>query len=135
MVLKLEYSEFHATFIDLNIPLSNGKVSIKLYDKHDDFFLLSACQTCDGTVMSETIRIATSSSSVISFYEKTSALITRMEKQGGNRGKLIKEIKRAYANHQLSRSMIYQRTFQLYSFLGYRVEKGVITKRSFMFYV
>ena len=51
--------------------------------------------------MSETVHIARSSSTVVSFYEKTSALKTRMEKQSGNRGKVIKEIKRSYENHQL----------------------------------
>ena len=54
-----------------------------------------------GTVMSETFRIVRLSSSSSSFYEKISALITHMEKQGENRGKLIKEIKRTNENHQL----------------------------------
>ena len=51
--------------------------------------------------MSEIRRIARSSSSVRGFYEKNSALTTRMEKQGRNRGKLIKQIMKAYENHQL----------------------------------
>ena len=41
-----------------------------------------------------------SSLSVISFYEKTSALITRMKKQGRNGRKLMKQIMKAYENHQ-----------------------------------
>ena len=55
------------------------------------FLLLKyACQTFiatfhHGTVMSKILRTARSSSSIISFYEKASALITRLEKQGGNR--------------------------------------------------
>ena len=35
--LKLEDSRSHATFLDLNITISNGKISAKLYDKCDDF--------------------------------------------------------------------------------------------------
>ena len=62
------------------------------------FLFFFACQTLiakvhhvfHGTMMSEFLQIARSSFSVIRFYEKTSALITQIEKQGGNRGKLIK---------------------------------------------
>ena len=53
------------------------------------------------TVMSEILHISRLSSSVISFYKKNSALITRMEKQGRNRSKSIKEIMKAYEYHQL----------------------------------
>ena len=42
-----------------------------------------------GTVMSEILRIARSSSSVVIIYEKASALIISMEKQGENSGKPI----------------------------------------------
>ena len=38
LALKLEYSESHATFPDLNIIISNRKKSTKMYDKRDDFF-------------------------------------------------------------------------------------------------
>ena len=54
-------------------------------------FVLFSCQAFIllsvfyGTAMSEILRIAGSSSSVVRFYEKTSALITRMKKQGENR--------------------------------------------------
>ena len=51
-----------------------------------------------GTVMSEMLRIARSSH-VITSYEKNSALIACMEKQGENRVKLIKQIMKAQENH------------------------------------
>ena len=35
------------------------------------------------------------------FMKKSSAPITRMKKQRGNRGELIKQIMKAYENHQL----------------------------------
>ena len=59
-----------------------------------------------GTVIAEILGIARSSSSVISFYEITSALITPMEKQDKNRGKLIKSRRRMISSS--FRSMIYQ---------------------------
>ena len=85
-------------FLDLDITLSNGKISTKLYDKRDNFyFLLYECQAFIatfhhlfyGTVTYETLCIARSFSSVINVCEKTSALIKRVEKQSGNRRKLI----------------------------------------------
>ena len=62
----------------------------------DDFFFFIVCMACQafiatphhlffyGTVMSEILHIARSSSSAISCYEKTTVLITRIEKQRGN---------------------------------------------------
>ena len=48
-----------------------------------------------GTVMFRILHIARSSSSIISFYEKNSTIIMRMEKQGGNTeiyGKTFKKL-------------------------------------------
>ena len=39
LVLKLEYSGSHAIFLDLDITINNGKISTKLYDKRNNFFL------------------------------------------------------------------------------------------------
>ena len=110
LALKLKHSGSHATFPDLNIIISNRKKSTKVYDKRDDFFLFFCLHAklswqhhiiCFyGSMMSMILHIGRSSSSVISFYEKTSALITRMKKQGGNRRKLMKQIMKAYENHQ-----------------------------------
>ena len=49
LMLKLEYSRFHATFLHLNIPLSICCMINKLYDKRGDFCLLFACQTFIAT--------------------------------------------------------------------------------------
>ena len=119
LVLKLEDSAFHATFLDLNIPISNGKISNKLYDdKRDDlpfcivrmpkFHSNIQSFVFYGTVMSEILRISRSSSSVIGFNEKTSALIKRMEKQGGNKRKLIKQITGQMKINSSFKNMIYQ---------------------------
>ena len=34
---KTDYSDAEAPFLDLNLSISNGTVSIKMYDKRDDF--------------------------------------------------------------------------------------------------
>ena len=110
LVLKLEHSGYHAAFLDLNIAISNGKISTTLYDKHEDFFLF-ACQTFIATshhlffmelwsVMLEIFRIARSYCSVLCFYGKTNALITRTEKKDGNK-ETYKKIMETYENHQL----------------------------------
>ena len=80
----MKNSRYHATFLDLNITISNGKISIKLYDKYDDFSSFtvhmpnfhSYIPSTHGPVMSKILRIARSSSSVVSSYKKASSLIT-----------------------------------------------------------
>ena len=37
LVLKLEHNGSHATFLDLDLSIDNGKITSKLYDKRDDF--------------------------------------------------------------------------------------------------
>ena len=86
-----EHSRSHAAFSDMDIIINNGKISTKLYDKCDDFsffiVIMSNFHTnflssiFYETVMSEVFSIARPFSSVVSFYEKSNALITRMEKQ------------------------------------------------------
>ena len=50
LVLKVEHSGSHATFLDLDIIISNDKMSTKLYDKRDDlFFMVYTCQTFIAT--------------------------------------------------------------------------------------
>ena len=51
--------------------------------------------------MSEILRIARSSSCVANFLEESSAVTIQMEKQGGNKGELIKQILKVYENHML----------------------------------
>ena len=82
-----------------------------------------------GIAMCENVCIARSSYVSI-FYEKTIALITRMEKHGENREKLIKHILKAYENHlfvlhkyDISNRDILKRFW--WHFLGYTRSKGV----------
>ena len=53
------------------------------------------------TDMCEILRIARSSFSVANFFEESSALIIQMEKQGGNKAELIRQILKTYENHLL----------------------------------
>ena len=95
----MEHSGCHATFLDFNITKSNGN----LYDKREDFSFFVVRMTTFITFITfiEILRIARSPSCVTSFYEKTSELITRMEKQAKNRGNLSKQVMEAYETYQL----------------------------------
>ena len=107
--LKLEHIGTHATFLDLDLTLDKGKIISKLYDKRDDFsFFIVRMPNLHsnipssvfyGTVMSEVLRIARASSLFSDFSEKTLSLMMRMEKQGGDRRKLVKQIFKAFENH------------------------------------
>ena len=37
VVLKLEHSGSHTTFLEIEYPIRNGKISPKVYKKRDDF--------------------------------------------------------------------------------------------------
>ena len=83
-----EHSRSHVTFSDMDIIISNGKISTKLYDKCDDFSFFIVIMSNFHTNFlssifygSEVFSIARPFSSVVSFSEKSNALITRMEKQ------------------------------------------------------
>ena len=66
LVLKVEHSGSHATFLDLDNIISNDKISTKLYDKRDDLsFMVYTCQTFIATFFSKILRIARSSFSKI----------------------------------------------------------------------
>ena len=105
--LKLEHNGSHATFLDLDLYIENGKISSKLYDKDDKDVRMPNIHSnipssiFYGTVMSEVLRIARITSSYVNFTNKINALLTRMENQGGNRRKLVQQIFKAFDNHRL----------------------------------
>ena len=48
---KANSSDTEASFLDLNLPITNGKVSTKIYDKRDDFnFEIENFPFLDGDV-------------------------------------------------------------------------------------
>ena len=98
---KMEHSESQANFLDFDVTMINGKISTEICDKRNDvsFFVLRMPNFHSNIsspiffeiVLFEILCIAISSSE-LSFYEKDSAQITRLEKQVGSWGKLIKQI-------------------------------------------
>ena len=107
--LKLEYSGKSATFLDLKLSIENGKIVSKLYDKRDDFsFFIVRMPNFDsnipssifyGSVLSEILRIARASCYFEDFFVKVKTLFQRMINQGGNRKQLIKQLLKAFHNH------------------------------------
>ena len=97
----MKHSESQANFLDFDVTMINGKISTEICDKRNDvsFFVLHmpnfhsniSSSIFYEIVLFEILCIAISSSES-SFYEKDSAQITRMEKQVGSLGKLIKQI-------------------------------------------
>ena len=93
-----------ATFLDLEIITSNGKISTKLLTNVITFlFLFYACQTLISTFtyFLWNCKVRDHSNCKINFFcckllWKNNALITWMEKQGGNIRKLISKTKTAW---------------------------------------
>ena len=107
--LKCEHHGIHATFLDLDIKISDGVFVYKLYDKRDDFpfFVVRMPDRSSnipsyifyGTIMSEIIRIARSTLLLDDLIPKMSALFKRMLNQGADRQKIVNQYKKAIINH------------------------------------
>ena len=97
---KANSSDTDAPFLDLNLSISNGTVSTKMYDKLDDFdFDIVNFQFLDGDVIRRTsngvyisqfIRFARASSSVSDFNCRNIALTVKLHRQGYRYHKLRK---------------------------------------------
>ena len=107
--LKVEHSGNHATFLDLDITISNNKFIYKLFDKRDafPFFIVRMPYLCSnipsfifyGTFMSEVLRIARNTLLYEDFKPKASSLFNRMINQGGNKLKLASTLSKLVNNH------------------------------------
>ena len=85
-------SDTEAPFLDLNLCISNGTVSTKMYDKRDDFdfdivnfpFLDGDVprRTSYGVYISPLIRFARASSNLIDFNYRNKALAAKLLRQG-----------------------------------------------------
>ena len=87
---KANSSDIEAQFLDLNLSISNGTVSTKIYDKRDDFDIVNL-PILDGDVprrtsynmyISQFIRFARASSSVSDFNCRNKALTAKLLRQG-----------------------------------------------------
>ena len=97
---KANSSDTETLFLDLNLSISNGTVSIKIYDKRDDFdfdivnfpFLDGDVpgRTAYGVYISQLIRFARASSNVSDFSCRNKTLTAKLLKQGYRYHKLPK---------------------------------------------
>ena len=102
-------SDTEATFLDLNLCISNGTVSTKIYDKRDDFdfdivnFLFLdgdvPRRTSYGVYISQLIRFARASSNLNDFNYRNKALTAKLLRQGYRYFKLRKAFSKFYRRH------------------------------------
>ena len=106
---KANSSVTEAQFLDLNLSSSNGTISIKIYDKRDDFdfdivnfpFLDGDVprRTSYGVYISQLIRFARASSNISDFNCRNKALTAKLLKQGYRYHKLRKALTKFYRWH------------------------------------
>ena len=99
-------SDIEAPFWDLNLCISNGTVSTKMYDKRDDFdfdivnfpFLDGDVprRTSYGVYISQLIRFARASSNLSDFNYRNKALTAKLLRQGYRYFKLRKAFSKFY---------------------------------------
>ena len=102
-------SNTEAPFLDLNLCISNGTVSTKIYDKGDDFdfdivnfpFLDGDVprRTSYGVYISQLIRFARASSKRNDFNYRNKALTAKLLRQGYRYIKLRKAFSKFYCRH------------------------------------
>ena len=102
-------SDTEAPFLDLNLCISNGTVSTKIYDKRDDFdFDIVNFPFLDGDVprrnsygvyISQLIRFARASSNLNDFNYRNKALTVKLHRQGYRYFKLRKAFSKFYCRH------------------------------------
>ena len=102
-------SDTEALFLDLHLPVSNGFVSSKIYDKHNDFdfdivnfrFLDSDVprRPSGGVYISQLIRFAKVGSHVTGFNARNKSLTAKVIQQGYRYHKLRKTFTKFYRIH------------------------------------
>ena len=110
--LKCEHEGSHATFLDLDINIVNGKYVYKLFDKRNNFpfFIVRMpdyngnipAHVFYGSVMSEFLRIARSTKLYEDFLPVASKLFNRMKNQGGSTNQILNQIKKGMVRHPSS---------------------------------
>ena len=123
--LKIEHSGTHATFLNLDITIHDGKFVYKLYDKRDAFpFYIVRMPHMQSNIpksifysslVGEFLRIARSTLIFDDFLPKAKQLINRMKLQGANHSRCKKSILKITNNH-------------LETFSGYRLSADEIVR-------
>ena len=109
--LKSEHDgkDGHATFLDLDIQISDEKFVYKLFDKRDEF-PFSVVRMPDkssnipsyifyGTILSEIIRIARSTLHLDDLIPRLGTFFKRMLNQGADRQRILHQCKKALKKH------------------------------------
>ena len=103
---KANSSDTEAPFLDLNLSITNGIVSSKIYDKQDDFnFEIVIFPFLDGDVpsygvyISQLIRFARVCSNVDDFNNRNLFLTAKLLKQGYRYYKIQKAFSKFYHRH------------------------------------
>ena len=106
---KANSSDTEAPFLDLNLSITNGIVSSKIYDKRDDFnFEIVNFHFLDGDVprspsygvyISQLIRFARVCSNVDDFNKRNLFLTAKLIKQGYRYHKILKSFSKFYHRH------------------------------------
>ena len=109
--LKCEHHERekHATFLDLDIKISEDKFIYKMFDKRDEFaFSVVRMPYIDsnipsyvfyGRIMSEIIRIARCTLLLDDLIPRLGTLYKRMLTQGADSWKILRQCKKAMDKH------------------------------------
>ena len=101
-------SDTEASFLDLNLCISSGTVSTKIYDRRDDFdfdivIFFSGWRfprhTSYGVYISQLIRFARDSSNLNDFNYRNKALTVKLLSQGYRYTKLRKAFSKFYRRH------------------------------------
>ena len=100
-------SDTEAPFLDLNLCISNGTVSTKIYDKRDDFDKVNfpfldgdvPRRTSYGVYISQLIRFARASSNLNDFNHRNKGLTAKLLRQGYRYFKLRKAFSKFYRRH------------------------------------
>ena len=106
---KANSSDTEAPFLDLNLSITNGIVSSKIYDKRDDFnFEIVNFPLLDGDIprspsygvyISQLIRFARVCSNVDDFNNRNVFLTAKLLKQGNRYHKIRKAFSKFYHRH------------------------------------
>ena len=110
LVLKVEHQGTHASFLNLDINIVDGRFIYKLYDKRDDFpfFIVRMphmtsnipCSIFYSALVGEFLRIACSTLLLEDFVPKARNLVQRMTKQGGQENVSTKHITKIILRHE-----------------------------------
>ena len=107
--LKAEHSGNHATFLNLDILVIDGRFIYKLFDKRDEFpFFIVRMPHMDSNIprsifysalVGEFLRIGRSTLLVTDFLPKAEDLVKRMIKQGANQKTASRMLKKIIERH------------------------------------